>query len=168
MTGGVATIRTSSLPSGSDPITATYSGDGNYNSSVASLTQTVKKITPTVTVTCPGNQRLRPVDQITASVPNGPTGTITLTSGGVTLGSGTITASNGTVTITTTVLPVGPDVITATYGGDANNNTATGTATQTVTKASPAETLLFECNPSNTNQSVVPSPRHFPRMRPAQ
>ena len=155
VTSGVATLTTSSLPSGSDPITAAYSGDSNYNSSVASLTQTVNKMTPTVTVTVPGTSVFGQSINITASVPNGPTGTITLTSGGVTLGSGTITASNGTVTISTAVLPVGPDVITATYSGDANNNTATGTATQTVTKASPAETLSSSVNPSNTNQAVV-------------
>ncbi len=155
VTSGVATLTTSSLPSGSDPITAAYSGDSNYNSSVATLTQTVNKMTPTVTVTVPGTSVFGQSINITASVPNGPTGTITLTSGGVTLGSGTITASNGIVTISTAVLPVGSDVITATYGGDANNNTATGTATQTVTKASPAETLSSSVNPSNTNQAVV-------------
>ena len=152
---GVATVATSTLPVGSDPITATYSGDTNYIASTATLTQTVNKLSPTVTVTVPGTSVFGQSINITASVPNGPTGTITFTSGGVTLGSGTITASNGTVTISTSVLPVGSDVITATYGGDANNNSATGTATQTVTKASPAETLTSTPNPSNTNQAVV-------------
>jgi Bacterial Ig-like domain (group 3)/FG-GAP-like repeat len=155
VTNGIATLTTSSLPAGSDPITASYSGDSNYSSSTATLTQTVNKMTPTVTVTVPGTSVFGQSINITASVPNGPTGTITLTSGGVTLGSGTITASNGTVTISTAILPVGPDVITATYGGDASNNQATGTATQTVTKASPAETLGSSPNPSNTNQAVV-------------
>ncbi len=155
VTNGVATLTTSSLPAGSNSITATYSGDTNYSSSVATLTQTVNKMTPTVTVTVPGTSVFGQSIGITASVPNGPTGTITLTSGGVTLGSGTITASNGTVTITTSILPVGPDVITATYSGDASNNSATETATQTVTRASPAETLASNPNPSNTNQAVV-------------
>jgi len=155
VTNGVATLTTSALPAGSDPITATYAGDTNYSSSVATLTQTVNKLTPTVTVTVPGTSVFGQSIGITASVPNGPTGTITLTSGGVTLGSGTITASNGTVSITTSILPVGSDVITATYSGDASNNSATGTATQAVTKASPAETLASTPNPSNTNQAVV-------------
>ena len=155
VTGGVATISSSTLPLGSDPITATYSGDGNFSSSVATLTQTVAKATPTVTVSTSGTSIFGHSVTITASVPNGPTGTITLTSGGVTLGSGTITASNGTVTISTTVLPVGSDVITATYGGDATNNSATGTTTQIVTKASPTETLTSSTNPSTFNQSVT-------------
>jgi hypothetical protein len=155
VTNGVATLTTSTLPLGSDLITATYSGDGNFNSSVATVTQTVAKATPTVTVSTPGPSIFGNSVTITASVPAGPTGTITITSGGVTLGSGTITSSNGTVTVTTTTLPVGSDTITATYGGDATNNSATGTATQTVTKASPVETLVSSVNPSIFNQSVT-------------
>jgi len=153
--GGIATLTTSTLPLGSDPITATYNGDGNFNSSVATATQTVGKANPTLTVSTSGPSTFGQSVTITASVPNGPTGTITITSGGVTLGSGTITASNGTVTITTTALPVGSDVITASYGGDTTNNSATGTTTQTVTKASPTETLTSSVNPSALNQSVT-------------
>jgi Bacterial Ig-like domain (group 3)/FG-GAP-like repeat len=155
VTNGVATLTSSTLPLGSDLITATYNGDGNFNSSVATVTQTVAKTTTTVTVSTPGPSIFGNPVTITASVPAGPTGTITITSGGVTLGSGTITSSNGTVTVTTTTLPVGSDTITATYGGDATNNSATGTTTQTVTKASPAETLASSLNPSPFNQSVT-------------
>jgi hypothetical protein len=155
VSGGIATLTNSTLPLGSDLVTATYSGDGSYNSSVATVTQTVAKTTPTVTVSTPGSSTFGQSVTITASVPPGPTGTITITSGGVTLGSGTITSSNGTVTITTTTLPVGSDLITATYGGDATDNTASGTATQTVTKASPTETLTSSLNPSPFNQSVT-------------
>jgi hypothetical protein len=155
VTNGVATLTTSTLPLGSDPLTATYNGDGNFNSSVATVTQTVAKAAPTLTVSTPGPSVFGNPVTITASVPAGPTGTITITSGGVTLGSGTITSSNGIVTVTTTTLPVGLDTITATYGGDSTNNSATGTTTQTVTKASPAETLVSSVNPSNFNQSVT-------------
>ena len=155
VTNGVATLSTSTLPLGSDPITATYSGDGNFNSSVATTTQTVAKATPTLSVSTSGPSIFGNPVTITASVPSGPTGTITITSGGVTLGSGTITSSNGIVTVTTTTLPVGSDTITATYGGDATNSSATGTTTQTVTKASPAETLVSSINPSTFNQSVT-------------
>ena len=153
VSNGIATLTTSTLPLGSDVITATYSGDGNFSSSVATLTQTVAKASPTLTVSTSGPSTFGQSVTITASVPAGPTGTITITSGGVTLGSGTITSSNGTVAITTTTLPVGSDLITATYNGDATNNSATGTTTQTVTKASPAETLVSSLNPS-TLQSV--------------
>jgi hypothetical protein len=155
VTGGIATLITSTLPIGSDSITATYNGDGNFNSSVATATQTVGKANPTLTVSTSGPSTFGQSVTITASVPNGPTGTITITSGGVTLGSGPITATNGTVTITTTALPVGSDVITASYGGDATNNSATGTTTQSVTRASPTETLDSSVNPSAPSQSVT-------------
>jgi hypothetical protein len=155
VTGGVATVTTSTLQVGGDPITATYSGDSNYNSSVATLTQTVNKSSPVVTVATSGASIFGQSVTITAYVPVGPTGTITITSGGVTLGSGTITASNGTVTITTTALPIGSDLITATYSGDTLNNSATGTTTQAVTKATPAVTLTSSLNPSTFGQSVI-------------
>jgi hypothetical protein len=153
--GGIATLSYSTLPLGSDLVTATYNGDANYNSSVATLTQTIAKASPTVTVSTPGPSTFGQSVTITASLPTGPTGTITITSGGVTLGSGTITSSNGTVTVSTTTLPVGSDLITASYGGDATNNSATGTTTQTVTKASPSEALASSLNPSPFNQSVT-------------
>jgi len=155
VTSGISTLVTSTLPLGADLITATYSGDGNFNSSVSTVTQTVAKATPVVTVSTSGASTFGQSVNITASVPVGPTGTITITSGGVTLGSGTITASNGTVTIATTLLPFGSDVITATYNGDATNNSATGTTTQTVAKASPTETLVSSLNPSTFGQSVT-------------
>ena len=155
MTNGIATLITSTLPLGSNVITATYNGDGNFNSSVATVTQTVAKADPVVTVGTSGASIFGQSVTITASVPVGPTGVVTITSGGITLGSGTFTASNGTVTIATTVLPVGADVITASYVGDATNNSATGTVTQNVTKASPAETLVSSLNPSTFNQLVT-------------
>ncbi len=155
LAGGSATTATSTLPIGSDPITATYNGDGNYNTATGTLTQVVGKATPTVTVGTSGPSIFGQTVTITASVPNGPTGTITIKSVGVTLGSGTITSSNGTVTVTTTTLPVGSDLITATYGGDVANNSASGTVTQTVTKAAPAETLASSLNPSTFGQSVT-------------
>jgi YVTN family beta-propeller protein len=66
------------------------------------------------------------------SVNNGvyPTGTVTFTDElGNTLGSGTLPASNtGVVTITTTALSSGPHIITASYPGNSNFTTSSGTA----------------------------------------
>jgi hypothetical protein len=155
VTNGVATVTTSTLSLGSNLISAIYSGDANNNASTATLTQVVAKATPIVTVSTSGPSVFGQSVSITASVPNGPTGTITFTSGGVTLGNGTITSTSGVVTITTKVLPVGTDTITANYGGDATNNSATGSATQTVNKASPTETLSSSVNPSIFDQSVT-------------
>jgi hypothetical protein len=155
LTNGVATLTASTLPLGNSVITATYGGDGNDNASSSTLTQVVAKLNPSVTVTTSGSSIYGHSVTITASLPTGPTGTITITSGGVTLGSGAVTSTSGTVTISTTILPVGSDQITASYSGDNVNNPATGSTTQTVTKASPAETLSSSINPSAANQAVV-------------
>ncbi|MBB5342359.1 beta strand repeat-containing protein [Tunturibacter empetritectus] len=155
LANGVATFTTSTLPLGNNVIIATYGGDGNDNSSSSTLTQVVAKLSPSVTVATSGPSIYGHSITITASVPTGPTGTITLTSGGVTLGSGTVTSTSGTVTISTAILPVGSDLITGNYSGDNINNSATGSTTQTVTKASPTEALSSSINPSVANQSVV-------------
>jgi hypothetical protein len=152
---GAATVTTSTLPTGSDSITATYNGDSNYNSATGTLIQSVGKTTPIVIVTTSGPSTSGSPVTITTTVPPGTTGTITVTSGGTTLGSGTVNPTTGTVTITTTTLPVGSDPITASYGGDTNDNPATGTTTQIVTKANPAVTLTSSANPSAANQSVT-------------
>jgi hypothetical protein len=153
ISNGTATVTTSALTAGSDSITATYNGNTNYNSVTASLVQNVNKATPSVTVTTSGPSMYGSSVTITAKVPTEATGTIIITSGGITLGSGTISA--GSVIITTTVLPVGTDTITANYGGDSNNNAATGSTSQTVTKASPTLALVSSVNPSVINQSVT-------------
>ena len=150
---GTASVATSTLPIGSNPITATYNGDTNNNTSNASLTQIVGKDTPTVTVTTSGPSTYGEPVTITTSVPPGTTGTVTVTSGGTTIGTGTIN-SGGTVTVTTSSLPVGSDPITASYGGDSNNNPATGTTTQTVNKDTP----VFPIPVVSSNNPVVGEP----------
>jgi hypothetical protein len=42
LSGGVATLTATTLPAGSDPITANYLGTTNYGTSSASLTQVVQ------------------------------------------------------------------------------------------------------------------------------
>jgi len=71
------------------------------------------------------------------------------------VGSGTVNPTTGTVTITTSILPVGNDPITATYGGDTNNGPVTGTTTQTVSKETPTVVLTSSLNPSSVTQAVI-------------
>jgi hypothetical protein len=150
---GIATITTSILPTGSNTITASYAGDTNNNSASGTATQVVSKNTPAVTVTTSGPSSSGNPVTITATVPTTATGTVTFTEGSTTIGTGTI--NNGVVTITTSTLPVGTTTITATYNGDSNNNSSTGSTTQTVSKASPTLGLASSLNPSGANQSVT-------------
>lgn len=150
---GVAAVSTSTLPLGADSITATYSGDPNYGTSVATMSETIAKLNPTVTVTTSGGSTLYSSVTITASVPAGATGTITFTSGGATLGTGAVSAS-GTVMVVTTILPLGTDTITANYSGDTTNNPATGTTTQVVSKATTA-VIVTTSGPSTYGDPVT-------------
>ena len=152
VTSGTATLKTSSLPLGSDPITATYNGDPNNKSVAATLTQTVAKLTPVITVTVPGSSIYGASVPIAVSLSTSATGTVTITSNGITLGSG---SASSPFTITTTSLPAGNNVITASYPGDNTNNAATGTANQTVSQAPSTLALTSSPNPSLVNQSVT-------------
>ncbi len=148
ISGSAATFATSNLSVGTHNITAQYN-----SSTSAVLVQVVNKATPTVTVTTSGPSTFGGTVTITASVPSGVTGTITFTSGALALGSGTI--SSGSVSVKTTALTPPSDLITATYGGDANYNSAVGTVTQTVAKATATATLTSSVNPSILNSSVT-------------
>ncbi|MBN9085016.1 MAG: Ig-like domain repeat protein [Rhizobiales bacterium] len=83
---------------------------------------------------------------LTATVTgNSPTGTVTFTNGATTLGS--VPVSAGTATLNTSSIPVGSHTITATYSGDAQNLTSSGTVGVTVNQAS--QTITFP-TPANT------------------
>jgi large repetitive protein len=152
-TTGVATCQTTSslLVVGSDSIGASYGGDGNYNTAIATaVTQTITKLTPTVTISPTTAVALNTAVTFTATLSNvtftpiAPTGSVAFTvggtpvtcSGGSTLNSTTFIA---TCLTTSNLLIAGNDQIGATYSGDANYSTANATAVgQTVTKLSPA------------------------------
>ncbi|MBS1823527.1 MAG: Ig-like domain repeat protein [Acidobacteria bacterium] len=153
VSGGVATLTTSSLLVGSDTITAVYNGDSNNNTSTASLTQTVSKNSPALVVTTSGPSTFGNPVTITATLPANTSGTVVFTYGATNLGTGTI--ANGVATISTTVLPVGSDTITANYAGDSNNNAATGTTSQTVSKATPVLNMSSSLNPSAFGDNVT-------------
>lgn len=146
ISNGVATVTTSTLPTGTDTITAQYAGDTNYNGTSSTLDQVVNKLTPTVTVTTSGPSIYGNPVTISASVSGSATGTVTFMNGGTALGTATI--SGGAATISVSTLSAGSDTITANYGGDTNNNTASGTVVQVVSKATPTSTLTSSINPS--------------------
>jgi len=95
-------------------------------------------LAPVVTV-APSSQAIGVSQSVAVSVTVGgeasytPTGSVTLSSGTYT--SGAVPLSNGTASITIpgSSLPVGTDTLTATYSGDANYISATGTASVSVT-----------------------------------
>jgi hypothetical protein len=153
LSNGTAVMNVSSLAVGSHTLTATYNGDTNHNTTTATLTQTVSKKTPTISVATSGPSTFGQSVTITATLPSDVTGSVSFTSGSTNLGTGAIIAS-GVATITTSALPVGTNTITANYTGDTNNNSATGTTTQAVSKNSPVVTVTTS-GPSTSGSTVT-------------
>jgi len=156
---GIATYSTSSLSVASHSITASYSGNSNYNGSTSvALTQTVNTAGKTNTTTSLASS-LNPSTfgqavTFTATVsPAAATGTVTFSDGVTTLG--TVTVSAGSALLSTSSLAAGSHSIAATYSGDSNYNTSTANTVQTVNKANTATSLVSNLNPSIFGQLVT-------------
>jgi len=168
---GKATFTTSALSVATHSITATYSGDGNFNatgvggSTAPALSQVVNKADSLSTVTSSVNpsvfgQSVTFTATVTAVAPGvgTPSGTVTFKDAATILGTGTLDGS-GKATFTTSALSVTTHSITATYSGDGNfnatgataNSTATG-LTQTVNKASTTTAII---NPTDLATHTV-------------
>lgn len=145
---------------GTVTLTATYNGDADYTaeSGQGSVTVTVASLlTPTVTVK-PASQTLNSEGAFTVTVTVSgsgatPTGTVTLSSGSYNSGAQTLTNGSYTFTIgsagSQTPLATGTDTLTASYSGDPNYGSATGTAQVTVTEST------FTLTPGSPSSSSV-------------
>ena len=124
-----AALSTTALPVGAQSITATYSGDGFYNTVTTSPPASVG-VTRATTATSLGTSGTpaafgAPVTftaTVTPASGSGPTGTVTFTDGSATLGTSPVSTSAGvtTATFTTSALSAGTHAISATYNGDGN------------------------------------------------
>jgi hypothetical protein len=154
LVGGAATLATSGLALGSNnSITAVYSGDSHFNTSTSTpaVIQTVKQDGTTTQVngapnpSVVGQTVVLTVVVIPASPGTGtPTGTVTFEYGTTTLGMATL--SGGEATFSYSSLPVGTDVITAVYSGDADFTGSSGTTSQIVESSSGGGSLASPVN----------------------
>jgi hypothetical protein len=158
ITGGVANRTVSTLPAGSDLVTASFAGSANYSPASGSVTQVVDSTTTTLTSSLnPSNfgQAVTLTAHVTSTGSTTPTGKVTFKNGTAILGTVTLNSS-GTATLTTSNLPVGSDSLIASYSGDAANNKSTSQAlTQVVNQATITMTLKSSPNPSTKGQSVT-------------
>ena len=153
-----------SLSAGTDTLTVTYSGNAIYYAGAFKTTQVtvtyVPVLTPSITVTpASGNidssQTLNVTINVTGSGAT-PTGTVTLSSGSYTAAAqtlGTAGCTSGScviITIPANGLSNGTDTLTATYSGDANYASGTGTASVTVTSS------IFAVNATSPSASIAP------------
>ncbi|HZR29869.1 MAG TPA: Ig-like domain-containing protein, partial [Terriglobales bacterium] len=159
---GKATLSTAALAVGSHSITASYSGDGNFNASTSpAITQTVNPGTTTTSVGTSGtpsvfgNSVTFTATVVVATGAGTPTGTVTFKDGATTLGSGAVNGS-GHATFATALLAAGGHSITAVYNGDANFTGSTSAAfTQTVNQGTTTTVVGTSGTPSTYGSSVT-------------
>ena len=150
------------LSVGSHAITATYSGDGNFNgSSSGTLTQTVNKADTTTVVTSPGASVFGQGVSFTATVSpvapgaGTPGGTVQFVIDGTAFGSPMGLAGGSASSPADAALSVGTHTVIANYSGDGSFNASSSTSfTQTVNKADTGVLLTSSHNPSVFGEGV--------------
>jgi hypothetical protein len=160
LANGAVSVNTSSLPAGTNALTAVYSGDNNYQAHTVALTQSVLKGISTTSVTSSLSTAI-PGEAVTFTATvnaTQATGTVTFLDGTTTIGSGTlsVTASGAQATFSTSALAMGTHNITASYAGTSNiSGSISSVLQQIIGQAS--TTVVLTSNPStaNLNQNVA-------------
>ena len=162
LSGGVATLTTSSLSVSNHKVKVVYSGDSNFNGSASSIvTQSVTKDATTTSVASSANpsvfgQSVTFKAMVAAAAPGSgtPTGTVTFKDGSTTLGKSTLT--NGSASFTTANLAVATQSITVSYSGDASFTSSASTAlSQVVNQANTTTSVVSATDPSVFGQAVT-------------
>ena len=127
-----------SLLAGTDTLTIGYGGDATYGATSATTTITVTKVASSITeklsaTTILTNQTLTVTGTVTGTSAT-PSGTVTLSGGGYTSSAAQLSIGAYSITIPVNSLSAGTDTLKVTYSGDANYNSATDTASVTVTQ----------------------------------
>ena len=163
MVNGVATLNTTTLPAGTDSITAVYESDDNFAASTSTAVTATVTVVPTATTltASPTNPPLGGTVELTATVAptNGntgtPSGTVTFFDGTNVLGTGSL-STGGVATLATTGLTGGVNVLTATFNAGGNFGTSTSnTVNISVPQGSSTTALTVSPNPSSFGQSVT-------------
>ncbi|HKW32657.1 MAG TPA: Ig-like domain repeat protein [Candidatus Acidoferrum sp.] len=160
LSNGSAQFTTSTLTVGSHSISASYSGDANFQPATsAQVTANVSKVNATTTITSGQNpSTFGQTVQLTAVVQpvygGTATGSVTFLDGSVALG--TITLTGNAATLSVSSLTAGTHFISAAYAGDSNVGSSTSTSiSQTVNPLSTTTTLASSLNPATAGQAVT-------------
>ncbi len=155
----VAVFSTSALSATTHTIKATFVGDGTFKTSTGVVKEVVNKYTTASTLSSslnPSNfgQSVTLTAVVASSGGPTPTGTVTFKNHSTTLGTSRLDLT-GTASLTTSKLPVGSNVITASYNGDSQNGKNTSPSLlQTVNQAQIMMSLTSSPNPSNSAKPV--------------
>ena len=147
-TQSVTAVTASGFILGSNLITASYSGDANFTTSTGSTTLTVLGGT-TTTIAQPNAVTVGHTTSLSANVTSTTVGTIsgtvTFKLGSTTIGTAPVTGGVATLSniaaSASNGFSIGPNAITASYGGDANFATSTGSTTLTVNALAATTTI---------------------------
>ena len=157
---GVATYTTASLSQGSHTVSATYAGDGTYQSSTSpAVTQLVNLNTSSTALTSSANpsawgQSITFTATVTPGSGSGtPTGSVTFKNGTTPISSAPLV--NGVAAFVTANLTPGSLTISANYGGDANYSSSSASLNQVVNQATTTTSLTSSPNPASVNQSIT-------------
>jgi hypothetical protein len=161
LSDGQATVSTDTLEVGDHSVTAAYSGDGTFNKSSGSLTQTVDKADTMTHVASDHNPSVfgQPVT-LTATVnvdapgAGNPGGTVQFMIDGKDFGQ-PVDLSGGQATISTGGLDVGDHGVKAVYSGSGSFNGSFDTLSQSVNRADTSTRLTSNHNPSVFGQQVT-------------
>ena len=160
VSNGVATLTTSSLSPGTHSISAQYSGDSNFGSSVSgSLSERILSSSSIALALTAGTNPAKPGDLLTLQAtvtPNTATGSVIFLDGSNAI-SGNISVSNGVATMTTSSLSSGTHSISAQYSGDSNfGSSVSGSLSERILSSSTTIlTLTTGGNPAKLGDSLT-------------
>ncbi|WP_176441752.1 Ig-like domain repeat protein [Granulicella rosea] len=148
LTGSTATL-TLNPSAGLHSLTASYTGDANFDASVASTSFTTLQAATSTTLSLSSTNVAAGSNVVLKSVVSSavsqPTGTVVFRNGVVIIGTATLDGT-GTATLTTYKLPAGSDLILASYEGDSNNQASTSSTIKAVVTSN-ATSVTVSSNP---------------------
>ena len=157
VSGGAASISTSTLATGSHNLTAVYSGDLSFSGSTsATHVHVVDAAASSVVLSSTPNPSVvgQSVALDAAVTPATATGTVEFFEGSTSLGTAPV--SGGTATLNTSTFALGSHSLTAVYSGDGSYSGSTSAVhSHTVNAAATATTLTNTPNPSLVGESVT-------------
>jgi len=163
LTGGKTLISISSLPAGSDSITATYQGSATFAPSTSAPLNLVVNIATTTTTLASSlnpagtSQAVTFTATVTSQFGGAATGSVVFLSGSQTLGTASLSGNHAS--LTTSFSATGTYSISAKYNGDGNDTASTSPVLRQVvnstTKSATSTTLTSNLNPSIYGQSIT-------------
>ena len=155
---GTAVLNTSSLIIGAHTIQASYSGDSNYVSQQATVSEVIRYPPAVLTLSSSLNPESfgQSVIFTAKATTTGPTatGSVIFQDNGRQVGQVSL-AADGTAAFATNSLSVGSQVIQAIYSGDSKYDSRSATLTEVVAPAPTLATLNVSPNPATAGQMVT-------------